>query len=296
MIEVVLDMAAVGVQGLEVAHDLTDGVHNGEGVGILADNPGNGGDLGLVHHADQHIGLPAGVHALGRDQGCGVLDLADDLVGDFLGVIRDDFEADSLPAALDPAFHQGGSGEAVKDAHDDRLHLIAVDEVAGDGDNDIHNKRQTVDALLGMLHMDQGRYEIRAAGIGTGPGQNGAVKAMDNAGHQGAQDLTGAVGGGIGEHGKIHMVQNDQTQRKCYHIDHAPKSNGLRALEVAHGSQRHIDQQAQGTHIDAEDMLDDGADAVDTGGSKLIGKDKQLIIQGSDQADTGNNKVSPNFF
>jgi hypothetical protein len=87
------------------------------------------------------------------------------------------------------------------------------------------------------------------------------------------------------------MIQNDQSQREGHNIHHASKGNGFAALEIAEGCQRDIDQQAQGAHTDAEYMLNDGTDTVDTGGRELIWEDKQLIIQCSHKADTNDHKI-----
>ena len=96
------DHLAVGAEVFEIAHYFPDRVHDGESVGIAAADGGKGRGLVFVDHADQHIGLMARIHALGGDQGGGMVQLFDDLVGDFLGMVRDDLEADGLPAG----FHQ----------------------------------------------------------------------------------------------------------------------------------------------------------------------------------------------
>ena len=91
--------------------------------------------------------------------------------------------------------------------------------------------------------MDDGGDKIRTAGIGAGLHQNRVDITLDHTGHQRSQNLAGTVFGGIGKHGKIHIFQQDQTQRKCHNINHTSKSNGFAALEVAQDSQRNIDQQ-----------------------------------------------------
>ncbi len=41
--------------------------------------------LGLVHHAQKHAGLPAGVHTLGGEEGRGVVEPVDQLLRNLLG-------------------------------------------------------------------------------------------------------------------------------------------------------------------------------------------------------------------
>lgn len=296
MIQDIPDTGTVGIQGLEVAHDLADGIDDGKSIGIFADNAGNLAYLGLIDHADQKVCLPAGIHALGRNQSRGVMGLFDDLLRDLSGIIGDDLKPDSFTTAFDPAFHQSGCCKTVKDAQDHRLHLIAEHEVAGDCNADIHDKGHAVNALIRVLVMDQSRYEIHTAGIGTGPGQNGAVESMDDTGHQRSQDLAGSVFRGIGKQTQIHMVQNEQRHGKSNNINHAAQSDGFAAFEVTQSRQRNIDQQAQRTYTDAEYVLDDGANAVYAGWRKLIREDKQLIIHGTNEADSHDHEVSQKLF
>ena len=92
------------------------------------------------------------------------------------------------------------------------------------------------------------------------------------------------------------MVEQQQTQREGHHIHHAPQGDGLADLEIAPDCQRNVDQQAQVAHTDAEKVLDHGADTVDAGGGKLIGKYEQFIVHGGYQRHHGNDQIGPNFF
>ena len=69
-------LVTLAVQALEIAHDLGNQIHHRKGVGIFLDDLGQGRHLGLVYHAHQHIGLAAGVHTLGGDQGAAVVQLS----------------------------------------------------------------------------------------------------------------------------------------------------------------------------------------------------------------------------
>ena len=85
-------LAGMG-QIFEIAHNLAHGVHDGKGMGIAAADIGNGSCLGLVHHADEHIGLLAGVHAYRGDQCGGMAGSGNDITGDFQREIRKNFKA-----------------------------------------------------------------------------------------------------------------------------------------------------------------------------------------------------------
>ena len=254
-----------------------------------------GGDLHLVHHADQHILLLAGVHPPGGDQGGGMTQMGDDLTGDFLGVLGDNLKADGLPAAAHGPLHHRGGGEAVDDAQNHRLHLEVIYEIAAHSHDDIEDENQAVDALLGVLHMDQGCHKIRSAGVSPGLGQDRHNKAHDDTCCQRPQNGAGAVVRGIGEGRKIHMVQNQKSQRKGDHIHHAPQSNGLAHFEIHQHSQRNIDDQAEVAHPKAGEMLHHGADTVETRGGKLVGKHKQLIVHRTQQCSCRNGEIGQNF-
>ena len=89
---------------MEVAQDFADRVHNGEGVWVAPDDPVHRGNLGLVHHTQQHAGFPPGVHALAGNQGGGVVDVPDDVPRNFVGIIGDDLKGNGGPAGLHQPF------------------------------------------------------------------------------------------------------------------------------------------------------------------------------------------------
>ena len=66
------------VHFFEITHNFTHRVHHREGAGIPADDPGNSGCLGLIHHTQQNIGFLSGIHTLCGNQSCGVMGLFND--------------------------------------------------------------------------------------------------------------------------------------------------------------------------------------------------------------------------
>lgn len=269
---------------------------DGEGMGVFVDDLTDQRHLGLIDHAQKHAGIPAGVHTLGGDEGRGVVKPVDQLPGNLLGKIGNDLKADGLPAGLhQPVAHRCGH-EAIENAQYHRLHLAAVDEIAGDGngriDREVHAEKRPVRVAL----MDDGGNKIRTAGIGAGLDENGIHKTVDHARDHGAENFAGAVLRDVGEGGQIHLVQDQQTQRKRDHIDHTADGHRLTDLKIAPDRQRNIDQQAQISHADAGNVLDHGTDTVDAGGGELVGKHEQLVIDGRQQRDEGNDKICPDLF
>ena len=102
------------------------------------------------------------------------------------------------------------------------------------------------------------------------------------------ENFAGAVFRDVGEGGQVHLFQNQQSQRERDHVDHAADGHGLADLKITPDCQRDIDKQAQITHADAGDVLDHGTDTVDTGGSELVGENKQLVIDRRQQRNEGN--------
>ena len=145
---------SLGVDFFEIAHDLADGAHDGKGAGVLADDLGKGGDLVLVDDADQDVFLLAGVHAPGGDQGAGVMELGDDGPAQLLRGVGDDLKTDGTAAGLEHVVGDGAGHEAVEDAQDHGLDLIAVDEIADAGHGHIDDEGDIEEVQLRMLDAD----------------------------------------------------------------------------------------------------------------------------------------------
>ena len=265
-------------------------------MGIPLHNGGQGSHLAVVHHAHDDVHFLAVVHALGRKHRCRMVELGDDLFGYLLGVVGDDLKAHSAAAIFQKTLRHGGGGEGIEDAQQHRLHLVVIDKIAGDGHHGVHNETQAVDALLRVLAVQDGGHKIRAAGIGAGLHQNGVHIPHDDAGGQRSQNPTGAGLGGIGNGGHIHPVQNQKAHGKHHHIDHAPHGNGLADLTIDDQCQRDIDQQAHIAYADAADLLDNGADAVQSRRGEGIGKDEQFIVQRRQHGHGDDHKIGPDPF
>ena len=278
----------------EIAHDLADLAHDGEGVGIALDDLGQQGYLIVVHHAHDDVHFPAVVHALGGEDGGRVVELLDDLLADLLRVVGDDLKPHGAAAVFQEPLRHIGGGEAVEDAQKHRLHLVIIYKVAGNGYRGVHEKGQAHDAFFRVFGVDDGRQKVRASGIGAGLHEDGVDITHDDTGGQRPHDPAGAVGGGVGNGGEVHLVQDQQPQGKHHHIDHAPHGHGLADLKIDDQSQRHIDQQTHIANADAGYVLDHGTDAVEARWGKGIGEDKQLIVQRRRQGHQRNDKIGPN--
>ena len=265
-------------------------------MGITLDQTGQGGQLGLVDDADQNIGLPAGVQALGGDQCGAVVQILDNSGRDLLGVVGDDLATDGAAAAFAHLVRHGGGHEAIKDAQDHRLDLMIVDKVAGESHQHIDGKDDIEEVQLRTVFVDDGSHKIGAAAAGAGFHQRGVNHAIDQAGAQGAQDLTGAVGGFVSKAGQIQLLQQNQKHGERCHIQHTSNRNRLANLEVSPDSQRNVDDQAQITHIDAKNMLDHSADTVDACGSEAVAENKKLIAECIEQSQTDDQQIGHGFF
>ena len=290
------DLTSVHFQIFEVAHNLAHGIHDGEGIGITAADPCHRCRLGLIDHADEHALFLAGVHTLGRDQGGGVTGFADDFLGNFLRMLGNDLETDGFTAGLHQPVNHGRGKISVDDAQNHRLHLVIVDEVTANGDAGIHNEADAVNRPHGIALMYDGGNKIRTAGIGAGLHQNRKHITLNHTRNQGAQDLTGAVGRFVGKAGQIQPLQHDQKKGEGRNIQHAPHRDGLAHLKIGPQSQGDVDQQAQIAHIDAEDMLDHGADTVEACGSEAVAENKKLIAECIEQSQTDDQQIGHGFF
>ena len=92
------------------------------------------------------------------------------------------------------------------------------------------------------------------------------------------------------------MVQDQKSDGEGEHIDHGTHGHGFADLNIAPDGQRHIDQQAQIAHGNARDVLDHGADTVQTRRGELVGKNEQLIVDGGNQSQSGNDQIGKRLF
>ena len=290
-----LFLTAFPVDLLEVAHDFVDGTHDGEGLGVAADDVGQLCHLALVDHADEHGDFPAGVQALGGDHGGRMVELLDDLLADLLGVVGDDLEADSGPAGLGHAVGNGGGHVAVENAQQHGLDLVVIDEVAGQGHGDIQGEDDVEHVGLGTVLVDQSRHEVRAAGIGAAAHQHGVACAEDDTAHQGAQDGGGAVFRVVGDAGQVHLFQHHQHDTEDADIEHGAHGQALADLQIHHDGQGDVDEQGHVADADAGDVLDHGADAVQARRGELVREDEQMIIQRRDHGHGTDDHIGQRF-
>ena len=237
------------------------------------------------------MGLLVGVHAPGRHQRGRVVHARDDGLGDFLGAVGDDLAANGTAAAADDAVGHGAGHEAVENAQYDRLHLIAIDEVAASGHHGVNQEDDPEEPHLRVLLVHHRRHEVHAAAVRAAARQHGIARAVDDAGHQRAEDLAGAVGRLIGEAGQIHALKENQRQRKRQHVHHAARRHGSAYLHHRPDGQRDVDEQAHVAHADVEQILNHRADAVQARRRKPIGKHEQLIVQRARQRQADDDQI-----
>ena len=285
-------LPAVGIQVLEITHNLTDAVHHRKGIGILGNDPGQRRHLGFVDYAIQNTGFLAQIHTLGGNHGSGVLQLQNDLFRDFIGIIGNDLEPDRFPAASAHPVGDRAGGEGIQNAHNDRLNFVIINKIGTQCHQYIQGEDDPEGVLLRLLFVNHSCDKIRAAGVGAALDQNAVAVAEDDACHQGTHNGAGAGFRGIMEHAQIHPVKQDQSYGEGTDIDHAPHRQRLADEDVHQDGQGNIDHQAHITQTDAEDMLDHGADTVQTRRGELIGEDENLIIQRRNQGNSHDYSIS----
>ena len=183
MVQHFLDLLAVVIQGLEIAHDLNDLIHNGKASGIPVEDPGKTCHLGLVDYADENAFFLTKVHAPGGNEGHAVVQLPDNIIGQLLGIVRNDLKTNGTLSAAEQMICHSGGGKGIENAENHRLHLIVIDKIAGQGNQGIDAKIQAEKTLFRMLLMDNGRHEIRAAAVGAGSCKNRLAEAHVDAGN-----------------------------------------------------------------------------------------------------------------
>ena len=156
----------------------------------------------------------------------------DNGAGDLFRVIGDDLKPDGTAAVLGQLIRDSAGHKSVENTQNYRFKLIVIDKEGYAGNHHVHQENQPEDTFLRMKFVDDGRYKVRAAAVGTGPDQQGVTAAVDDTGNQRTQDLAGAVFRGIGQSRNIHIVQQHRGYGKGDHIDHAANRQGFAHLKI----------------------------------------------------------------
>ena len=258
-------------------------------------DPVHGIHLAAVDHADQNGLFSAFVNAPAVDDGGAVVELADDLVGDLVGIFGDDLKADGASSVLGQLVRNGAGHKGIEDAQDHRLDAEIVHEVGHQSHRGIQAEDQVENVLLRLILMDQGSDEIGAAGVGAALDQQAVAAAPDDTCRQRSQNGAGTVFRHIVETGQVDLIQQQQSHGKHANVNHRADGQRLAHLEEHQDRQRDIDDQAQIAHADPENMLDHGADTVQTRRGELIGEDENLVIQRRDHGDDNDDRIGQNF-
>lgn len=280
---------AVAGQALEVADDIVHTADHHEAVGILHHHGSQVVHLRAVHDADENAFVAVGVHTLGGHQGGSVVKFVNQVVTQFLRVVGDDFAANGAPTLLRNAVTDGAGSKAVENAKKNRFQLEIVDKVGAAGHKGIQSKNSPEEIDLRLVLMDEGSHKIRAAQAGPGLENQTGTGTGNNTGNQRAQN--GAVGGRIHKRRQIHMVQKQNESGEGQTVYHGADSHGLTHQEKYKKCQRNVNQDIQISDADAENMLNHGADTVQTCRGETVGKHEQLIGCGRQHCNQHNGYV-----
>ena len=289
-------LIALIVQPLEIAHHFAHLADHREGVRHAANDGGQGRGLGFVDHTDEDGSLPPQIHALAGHQRGAVVQLMDDGIADALGIVRHDLEADGASAGFGQLIGDGAGGEAVHNAQKHRLNLEIIHKVGDQRHRRVQAEQNIEEVHIGAFFVNDGGDKIGAAGVGAGPDEQGVAAAVNDAGHQRAEDGAGAVFRGVGKIGKIHIFQHHKADGEYHHIHHAAHGHRAADLAVNPDGQGDVDQQAHVAHADACQILYHGTQSVDTGGRKPVGENKQVVIDRADHRDPRDAKIGQRLF
>ena len=142
-----------------------------------------------------------------------------------------------------------------------------------------------------MILMDNRRHKIGSAGISTGLQQQGITAAEDNTRHQRSKNGAGSAFRIVHKGGQVNIVQHNGSNGKGRNIDHAPDGQRFTDQNIHSNGQRYIDDHAQITDVDAENVLDHGTDTIESGRCETVRKNEQLIVQSTNKRNQNDDSI-----
>ena len=122
----------------------------------------------FIYDDKEHTDFFVQIHTLTWNQSCRVVELMNDCLTDFFGIIRNNFKTDCAAAVFGQTLRNSGRGERIENTKYHRLDFISINKVGSNCHHSIHGENQIKNTFFRMILMDNRCYKIGAAGIGTG--------------------------------------------------------------------------------------------------------------------------------
>ena len=136
----VFALLVFGFYVFEVADGLVYAGHKGECVGVLGKDTLEVCHLVLVDDAHKHLQIGVRVHSACVDLRNGVVKVVDDILGDFVGILCDDFHLDSALVRFEHGVADSYGHKTVQNAQNYWVHGKVVHKVAGNCHGNVHDK------------------------------------------------------------------------------------------------------------------------------------------------------------
>lgn len=233
-------------------------------------------DLVPVHHADQQTGGRLGVHPLRPDHGDAVVQLPQQPGGKLLGLAGDHLEFQGHLHALEHPVPDLGAEEAVEQAEDHRLELIAVDKEAQPRHHRVHGEDHPDELKRRVLLPHPGCNDVRPAGGAVAAEHNAVDRPADAARRHRAKQL--GIARVVGNAAQVQLVQRQCHGGEGQHIEQAFPGKVRVQLPPGEGDQGEVDDEGEIADAEMEQILQHRPDAVDARRGKGVGKDEQRIV------------------
>ena len=198
---------------------------------------------------------------------------------------RNDLELGSGPGALEDEVPDPGGYEAVDDAEDDRHIVHAVGEERCRCNSHVDTEHDPYQADLGMPMVHYRSHYIHSARASAKTHSYAVVQsAEDSCGDRRHDPLSGILPV-ESDDGQIHVLE--------YHVGHRENDDEYEGIDriasmqemMCKGQKRQVQDQVHHSEVDAEQVSDDRQDTVKSGRCEIVGKDKDLIVQGSEHGE-----------
>lgn len=228
-----------------------------------------------------------------------VLQLGNDVVGDLLCVGGDDGDLAGGLGTPDDVTADKTGHEAVKNTKTNRLVVIdqlllvvglGINKERDNGHKGVEDKGHPEKIQRGVLDADVLGDDVGAAGRGIGAEADSVDKSADHAAQQHGED--GVVSLCI----ILELRQADalqiQKRKGIGQTEYQAAGSKITIYKkVGKNTKRHIDQQRHIADTEAGFVLHHSGNAIETGRSKPIFYDKQLVVEGQQNRHEDNQKI-----
>jgi len=279
---------------LKVSVGLVDRLAEGEGIIVFFNDLPEISQLVAIDDTEEHRLIQFGIDAGALQPGHTVTNYPGKFLSNLVGMGGNDGKLEGVSGALDNMIAHKVGDTAIRDTKGDRLIVQAAFRVDkerdyGNGYVDTEGDDKEVGVRLDLIDV-AGDY-VGSAGTGVVP----EAESIDEAADHAAEDnrIDGIVAAGIVlKIGSIRILQEEIGKGVDQREDQRLKGELLIHDKVSSSTERNIDQQGHIADTEAGFILDHRCNTVQSGRSKMVEDDKDMVVQCQKQSGRNDDTVA----